>query len=163
MPLSLKTESPEATQALGRSIAAYLRPNDVLLLCGDLGAGKTEFAQGVALGLGISEPVNSPTFNLLLVHRLPAAQAGRPHSLYHFDLYRLDEARQLEDLDYCAMLEDGAVSLVEWGDRFAEALPEDGLKVEITMLSGERRQFDFLALGEQGESLLAAWRESDGN
>ena len=92
----------------------------------------------------------SPTFNMLLVHegRLP---------LYHFDLYRLDEADQLEDLDYFATLEADGVSVVEWGDRFAEATPADGLSVAIRIEGDEERRLEIGTLGDRGEALAAAW------
>ena len=90
----------------------------MVVLSGDLGAGKTQLTKGLAAGLGVVEPVTSPTFNILLVHegRIP---------LYHFDLYRLEFAEQLDDLDYWGTLEADGVSVVEWGDRFAEAIPEE--------------------------------------
>ncbi len=112
----MRTESAAQTMAAGEALAPLLVAGDVVLLSGDLGAGKTQFAKGVAEGLGVVEPVTSPTFNILLVHqgRLP---------LYHFDLYRLEHADELEDLDYYATLESDGVCLVEWGDRFTEAAP----------------------------------------
>ncbi|HSK46403.1 MAG TPA: tRNA (adenosine(37)-N6)-threonylcarbamoyltransferase complex ATPase subunit type 1 TsaE, partial [Coriobacteriia bacterium] len=93
MPLTLHTSSSNATQACGAQLAHLVDAGDVLLLTGDLGAGKTQLTKGLAAGLGVAEPVTSPTFNMLLVHegRVP---------LYHFDLYRLDRADQLDDLDY---------------------------------------------------------------
>jgi len=180
------SKAPEETRALGVRFARILKSNDVLILSGDLGAGKTEFAQGVAEGLGITEPVNSPTFNLLLVHPIDLAAAAeaaaaeaaagfaasaasgpvvspyrakleQPHSLYHFDLYRLDDSSQLEDIDYFASLEDGAVSLVEWGDRFSEAMPVDYLLIEITTMADESRELRFSAFGRQSKDLLDQW------
>ena len=111
MSASIHTESPLATRSCGAAVAPLLRAGDVLLLCGDLGAGKTQLTKGIAEGLGVAEPVTSPTFNILLVHegRIP---------LYHFDLYRLERAEQLEDIDYWGTLEGDGVSVVEWGDRF---------------------------------------------
>ena len=116
---TLVTCGQEETEGLGEVLAPLLRAGDVLLLSGDLGAGKTQLVKGIARGLGVSEPITSPTFNILLVHpgRLP---------LYHFDLYRLEFAEQLEDVDYWATLEADGVSAVEWGDRFADAMPLDG-------------------------------------
>ena len=160
MTLTLISHNADETQAIGARLAELLQPNDVLLLSGDLGAGKTEFTQGVAKGLGIEEPVNSPTFNLLLTHPLPAATTDMPHALYHFDLYRLDDSEQLTDIDYFGMLEDGAVALVEWGDRFSDALPVDYLLIEIAILSENLRQLTFSAVGEQSLARLRTWHDN---
>jgi tRNA threonylcarbamoyladenosine biosynthesis protein TsaE len=162
MAITLRSEGPEQTRSVGASFAGLLQANDVMLLSGDLGAGKTEFAKGVAQGLGVTEPVNSPTFTLLLVHTVAQGASTSLHSLYHFDLYRLDDASQLDDLDYFGMLEDGAVSLVEWGDRFAQALPEDHLLVELVALPGGERQMTFTAVGRRSSELLDAWARDAG-
>ena len=169
--------SVDETRDYGYRLAGLLQANDVVLLSGDLGAGKTEFSQGVARGLGITETVNSPTFNLLLVHTITGTPGGTgsdspgsagsgssggagvyPHALYHFDLYRLDSSDQLSDLDYFGMLEDGAVSLVEWGDRFADALPEDYLLVCITVEANQQRVLEFSAAGRRSDELLHEWQ-----
>jgi tRNA threonylcarbamoyladenosine biosynthesis protein TsaE len=122
----------------------------VVLLTGDLGAGKTQLTKGLARGLGVGEPVTSPTFNMLIVHtgRIP---------LYHFDLYRLDSADQLEDLDYFATLEADGVSVVEWGDLFDEAAPADGISVALRIDGDTLRHFDVVALGVRGRELADAW------
>lgn len=126
-PWCTETRSREDTEDLGVSLASLLESDDVVILTGDLGAGKTQFAKGVARGLGSKGTITSPTFNILLIHeggRLP---------FYHFDLYRLDGEWQLDDIDYFGMIEDGAVSVVEWGDRFPHALPQTYLDVRITL------------------------------
>jgi uracil-DNA glycosylase len=146
----LASVSQRATEALGEALAPLLVANDVLVLSGDLGAGKTQLVKGIAVGLGVAEPVTSPTFNLLLAHE------GRL-GLNHFDLYRLDSAEQLEDLDYWGTLESGGVSVVEWGDRFPEAMPLDGLVVRITITGDESRELVLEPLGERGRELAAAW------
>ncbi len=148
--LTLHTEGDVATEALGEALSPLLEAGDVVLLAGDLGAGKTQLTKGIARGLGTSDPVTSPTFNMMLVHdgRLP---------LYHFDLYRLDAASQLEDLDYAATLEADGVSVVEWGDRFAEARPADGLLVRIFIEGDEQRLFALHALGDRGRQLTVGW------
>jgi DNA polymerase len=164
--------SPEETQAIGARLAVLLKPDDVLLLSGDLGTGKTEFAKGVALGLGISEAVSSPTFNLLLVHQLPTGalpdgiagpntDSKLPHSLYHFDLYRLETSDQLTDLDYFRLLEDGAISLVEWGDRFSDALPKDYMLIKLSVLEDGRHQLGFSAVGQQSLARLVEWQAAN--
>lgn len=149
---SFVTSGPEATGELGALLAPLLQVGDVVLLSGDLGAGKTRFTKGLAEGLGIAEPITSPTFNILLVHegRLP---------LFHFDLYRLDEAEQLEDLDYFATLESNGVAVVEWGDRFPEAVPADGLDIVIRITGDTERLIEVRPLGPRGEALAAEWAQ----
>lgn len=153
--LSLHTQSAEDTMRLGEVLAPVLTAGDVLLLSGDLGAGKTQLTKGLARGLGVAEPVTSPTFNILLVHegRIP---------LYHLDLYRLEFAEQLEDLDYFATLEGDGVSVVEWGDRFAEAAPLDGLSVSITIRGDNERRLDIDSLGVRGDTILDSWERALG-
>jgi tRNA threonylcarbamoyladenosine biosynthesis protein TsaE len=151
--ITISTDSEAATQACGFCLASLLEPGDVLLLSGDLGAGKTQLTKGLASGLEVVEPVTSPTFNMLLVHegRIP---------LFHFDLYRLDQAEQLEDLDYFATLEAGGVSVVEWGDRFEEAAPPDALSVTIHIQGDELRRLDVFGLGSRGGMLADRWGEA---
>ncbi len=143
--IAITTDSDAATQAVGRALAALVAAGDVVVLSGDLGAGKTQLTKGLAAGLGVVEPVTSPTFNLLLVHvgRIP---------LYHFDLYRLEFAEQLDDLDYWGTLEADGVSVVEWGDRFAEAVPEECLVVRMLITGDDERS-------SRGR---AAWRAGPG-
>ena len=150
MPLMLHTSSSNATQACGAQLAHLVDAGDVLLLTGDLGAGKTQLTKGLAAGLGVAEPVTSPTFNMLLVHegRVP---------LYHFDLYRLDRADQLDDLDYFGTLEADGVSVVEWGDRFEEASPADGLLIALHIEGDSERRVEVRPLGHRGSQLASEW------
>jgi tRNA threonylcarbamoyladenosine biosynthesis protein TsaE len=151
MPVpTITTQSDAATQAVGGALSALVAPGDVLVLSGDLGAGKTQLTKGLAAGLGVAETVPSPTFNLLLVHegRIP---------LYHFDLYRLEFAEQLEDLDYWGTIEADGVSVVEWGDRFAEAVPDDCIVVRILITGDEARAIELDPRGTRGQELATAW------
>jgi tRNA threonylcarbamoyladenosine biosynthesis protein TsaE len=104
------------------------------------------------VGLGVVESVTSPTFNILLVHegRIP---------LYHFDLYRLETAEQLDDLDYWGTLEADGVSVVEWGDRFAEAIPDQSVVVRILITGDDCRALEIEGRGVRGELLASAWAE----
>lgn len=146
-----RTHEVTGTRRMGQVLAPLVGPGDVVLLSGDLGAGKTVLAKGLAEGLGVVEPITSPTFNILLVHqgRIP---------LHHFDLYRLDAAEQLEDVDYFGTLEAGGVSLVEWGDRFGEADPEERVAVRITIEGDKERVLAVEGRGRRGAQLAEEWR-----
>lgn len=145
----IRTHAEEGTHAVGLALAALLSPGDVLLLSGDLGAGKTALVKGIAEGLGVSGPVTSPTFNILLVHR------GRV-PLYHIDLYRLEHADQLEDIDYFGTIESDGVTAVEWGDRFPEAAPADHLDVRISIEGDADRMLEVRGTGERSASIEAS-------
>ena len=129
----METFSELETEKLGRSLAAKLRPGDVVLLYGELGAGKTAFARGVARGLGVQGPVASPTFTLLRMY-----EAAAP--LRHFDLYRLAG----EDDFFAAGLEEhlggDVVALVEWPERCEGALPKARLEVRVAYGEAENER-----------------------
>lgn len=150
MAYAFVTRDATSTQAVGEALAPLLVEGDVVLLTGDLGAGKTTLVRGIARGLGVAEETTSPTFNIMVVH------PGRL-TLYHVDLYRLDTAAQLEDIDYWGTLEAGGVTVVEWGDRFAEARPDQCLIVEIDIGGDEERRFTLAAEGERGIALRDGW------
>ena len=114
--LELRTTSVAGTHAVAGVIAALARPGDLLVLAGEMGAGKTAFAQGFGRALGVTEPITSPTFTL--VH---SYDSGRV-MLHHADLYRLDRMAEVADLALGELLEDHAIVLVEWGDVIANTL-----------------------------------------
>jgi tRNA threonylcarbamoyladenosine biosynthesis protein TsaE len=122
------------TQDFGRRLGALLRAGDVIVLTGDLGAGKTTLTQGVAEGLGVRGPVTSPTFVIARVH---PSLVGGP-GLVHVDAYRLGSAVELDDLDLDADLPD-SVTVVEWGEGLAEDLAEARLEVELERPDDETR------------------------
>ena len=131
MQLLATTASVEETRDLGAAVAGVARLGDVVVLAGDLGAGKTAFAQGFGRGLGVSERITSPTFTLVHVYdsgRLP---------IHHLDVYRLDQLSEVLDLGLAEMLEEGGVVLVEWGDAIAPLLPHDYLEVRLTFGDGD--------------------------
>lgn len=125
----LISDSAENTKKLARNLSDHLRPGDLISLTGDLGAGKTCFTQGLAEGLKTDRPASSPTFTIIRVHsgRLP---------LYHFDLYRIDNARQLENIGYEEYFFGDGVTVVEWGDKMSQLLPADHLTLEMHRLAG---------------------------
>jgi tRNA threonylcarbamoyladenosine biosynthesis protein TsaE len=121
--MTIHTDSPDATRAAAAALGTLLVPGDLVLLVGDLGAGKTAFAQGLAHGLGVEEPVTSPTFTIVQQYegRLP---------LTHVDVYRLDRVQDLHDLGFDELVDDG-VTVVEWGDLVEQAVPAEHLVVRI--------------------------------
>jgi tRNA threonylcarbamoyladenosine biosynthesis protein TsaE len=119
-----RTVNVDETRRLASAIAALARPGDLLLLVGDLGAGKTAFAQGFAKELGIDEPVTSPTFTLVRTYE------GRL-TLNHLDVYRLDRLQEADDIGLAELIDDGGVTLIEWGDAVRPALPSDYLEVRL--------------------------------
>ena len=128
--MQIQTHSPEETEAVGRKLAAQLRPGDVLAYYGDLGAGKTAFTRGLAAGLGVTEPVTSPTYTIVneyLSGRLP---------LFHFDMYRLGSADELFDIGWEDYLARGGVCAVEWSENVEEALT-GALRITITKDSAD--------------------------
>ena len=140
---AVRSSSVEETLEIARAFGAGLRPGDVVSLVGELGAGKTHFAKGVALGLGIEEVVTSPTFNILrLYDGSYEDESGerQPLQLSHWDLYRLEDEEQLEDVDFFGILESGCASLVEWADKFPGILPEDATIVTIDVIDEITRE-----------------------
>lgn len=139
-----------ATERAGEALGSLVRAGDVVVLTGDLGAGKTHLVQGMARALGAEERVTSPTFNLLLVH-------PGPLPLYHFDLYRLEREDDLEDIAFYETVEGDGVSAIEWGDRFPASLPAERLTVVIHREGETERRFEVDGRGERGAQLEAQW------
>ncbi len=130
-PVVTETRSPEETRALAGRLARVCRPGDVVLLVGDLAAGKTVFAQGFAAALGVPGPVTSPTFALVRQYRCGRASAVR--QLIHADVYRTASLDEVVDLALAELVEEDAVALVEWGDLAAPALGESALEVTLAV------------------------------
>jgi len=127
------THAPEETEKLGERLAAFLRPGDVIAYCGDVGAGKTAFTRGLARGLGIKEPVTSPTYTIVneyLDGHMP---------LFHFDMYRLETADDLFDIGWEDYLERGGVCAVEWSENVEEAL-NGAIRVSIRRIDDMCRE-----------------------
>ena len=135
----------EDTEAFGRALATNLRAGDLVILTGDLGAGKTALTRGIGAGLGVRGPITSPTFVIARVH--PSVVGGP--ALVHVDAYRLGGAVELDDLDLDADL-DASVVVVEWGHGVAEQLSADRLEVVLQVVGpGETRQATVWATGER--------------
>ena len=136
--LSLEACSLSAaqTRALAAGLAALLVPTDVVLLSGDLGAGKTTFAQGLARGLGVAEEVTSPTFTLVRSYD-GCWPDGRPMRLLHADVYRLEHLQEVLDLGLAELVEENAAAVVEWGEAAVPALAPDYLQIDLSFGSGD--------------------------
>ncbi len=130
MGLAARTTAVEATRALAAAVAELARPGDVILLAGELGAGKTAFAQGFGRGLGVPGPITSPTFTL-------ARQYVGRLVLHHLDVYRLEHMEEVYDVGLPELLDEGGVTLIEWGDAVVPVLPADFLEIRLTFGDGD--------------------------
>ena len=137
-----ETRSPGETYELGRKIGLQARPGQVYTLTGDLGVGKTVFTQGVAAGLGITEPVSSPTFTIVQVYeegRLP---------FYHFDVYRIGDIEEMEEIGYDDYFFGKGICLIEWAELIEEILPDD--RISITIEKNLEQGFDYRRITVEG-------------
>ena len=130
-----ETFSPEETFAFGKWIGENTLPGQVYTLVGDLGVGKTVFTQGVAEGLGITEPVNSPTFTIIQEY-----ESGRM-PFYHFDVYRIGDIEEMEEIGYDDYFYGNGICLIEWANLIEEILPEQ--IIEITIEKNLEKGFDY--------------------
>lgn len=148
--ITLRTKSPDDTRALAAEMAPLSGPGDIVVLAGDLGAGKTVFAQGFGKGLGVAEPITSPTFTLVRAYEAPVP-------LLHLDVYRLDHLQELIDLGLAELLDSGRVALIEWGDLVTPALPADFLEVRLEMVEADdERLLRIRSVGAEWSSRLTA-------
>lgn len=139
------THSREETLSLGRRFGEMAKPGEVYAMNGDLGAGKTVFAKGFAEGLGIKEPVSSPTFTIMQVY-----EEGRL-LLNHLDVYRIEDIAEMDEIGYDEVFGGDGVCLVEWADMIEELLPRDTIRVTITRTSASA--MDERRISVQGKDL----------
>jgi len=138
--ITLITDSPEETRRLGAHLGRLAQGNDIYLLTGKLGTGKTHLVQGIAFGLGVTEYACSPSFMIAREYH------GRL-VLYHLDLYRLDHIEEIADLGLDEYFRDDAVCAIEWAEKGSGLLPQDNLTIELEHLPGDKRKFTFVPLG----------------
>lgn len=157
---NVTSSSPEETISLGRRLGELLDEGDVLVLTGDLGAGKTQLTKGIAQGMGVVDDVTSPTFTIEMVYE------GTRLPLYHFDLYRLDDPAQLDDTGLFDVLGGDGPCVIEWGEQFSDEIGPERVDVTLTRLDGEvaagvepPREIRFVAHEERGRRLLAQLAE----
>ncbi len=167
LTLDCISHSSAQTQRLGMRLGELLRGGELILLDGQLGTGKTTFTQGLARGLGIIENINSPTFTLLKEY------AGHPHSgistgalsyrrqtLYHFDLYRLDNPDEIVDLGFEDYFFSDGVSVIEWAEKAGSFWPEEHLNIRLKIMSETKRGLLFIAAGEGYCELLRQFQKN---
>ncbi len=147
--ITARTTAPAQTQELAAALAALCGPGDLLLLVGDLGAGKTAFTQGFGRALGVDEPITSPTFTLANEYQ------GRL-LVHHLDVYRIEQLDDVRDLAIPELLDGDAVTLIEWGDTILPALPGDYLEVALTY--GDEDDDRLIELRCAGERWMARKR-----
>lgn len=135
MKKTIETFSPEETFALGKALAAEAVPGQVYTLIGDLGVGKTVLTQGLAEGLGIKEPVNSPTFTIVQVY-----EEGRM-PFYHFDVYRIGDVEEMDEIGYEDYFYGEGLCLIEWANLIEEILPD--IYTQITIEKNLEKGFDY--------------------
>ena len=159
MRIEVHAATADDTRAVGEALAGLLRARDAVALTGELGAGKTTLAQGIARGLGVTEQVVSPTFTLVREYR------GTELEVAHVDVYRLDRVQDVVDLGLDELGDGEAVLLVEWGDAVEALLPADHLVVELTAGPTERHAIALRPVGPSWESrterlasVLDPWR-----
>jgi tRNA threonylcarbamoyladenosine biosynthesis protein TsaE len=160
----LISQSALYTQHLGTCLGELLHGGELLLLDGQLGAGKTTFTQGLAKGMNISAVVNSPTFTLLKEYKREAARpasssAGGAEALYHFDLYRLDEPEEIIDLGFEEYFYSSGVCVVEWADKAMNFWSAERLYIHLIALDEVKRNLLFIATGSHYCELLRQFQK----
>jgi tRNA threonylcarbamoyladenosine biosynthesis protein TsaE len=133
-PMPHSSSNPDETRFIASDFVRNAPAGTVVSLIGDLGAGKTEFVKGLALGLGFAGEVTSPTFTILHEYR------GGRLPLFHLDFYRLHEESELDEIGFDEYLKAGGVCAIEWGNRFPNRLPSDSIKVVFSIEADERRE-----------------------
>lgn len=158
------TTSVAGTRAVAAAVAAVCAAGDTVVLAGEMGVGKTAFAQGFGAALGVTDPITSPTFNLVHSHDVPVvrgADTTAPRSFHHADLYRLGTRHEVDDLGLAELAEDAGVVLVEWGDVVADAFG-DHLLIVITRsphdVAGDERVIEITAVGASWAARLETVR-----
>jgi len=145
--MNIISDSPEQTQRIGRQLGQLAKPGDVILLTGDLGAGKTCLTQGIAWGLDIDEFAASPSFTIMREHQ------GRL-LLYHVDFYRLDSIEDIYDFGIDDYLFGNGLCVIEWAEKGMELMPDERLLIEMEYVSENERRLDLNASGKRYDEIL---------
>lgn len=158
LPLILKSGSEEETISYGRALGSILARGDVIALTGELGAGKTYLAKGLALGLGAKDAkeVTSPSFTIVNEYsgRIP---------IFHLDFFRLDKHFEVEDLGYEEYFYGPGVSIIEWAEKFPRILPEEHLEIKINILGKRERELEFKVWGDHYRRMVEGMQTGGSN
>jgi tRNA threonylcarbamoyladenosine biosynthesis protein TsaE len=152
--VSVITSSPERTWQIGEMLGSRLHSGDTICLYGDLGAGKTNFAYGIAQGLHVPDQyITSPTFTFVneYLGRIP---------FYHIDLYRLKEPGELENIGFEEYIDSDGVTVIEWAEKAMDGLPKECLSVYLAFIDEKKREIGFLAEGVRYEKLLEELKQN---
>lgn len=157
--LSFNSHSSKETINFAKKISSFLNLGDTLGLFGNLGSGKTTFVKGLAKGLGFKGRVNSPSFVILKIYSIGKRGLKKKIiPLYHFDLYRLNLLKEIEDTGYEDFVSDCGICVIEWADRAKKLLPKHYLKVEIKIKDKNIRTINLFGYGQRYERLLTKMR-----
>ncbi|MEO9223593.1 MAG: tRNA (adenosine(37)-N6)-threonylcarbamoyltransferase complex ATPase subunit type 1 TsaE [Acidimicrobiales bacterium] len=149
--LQVHTDSPDATKAVAGALGGLAVAGDIFVLAGELGAGKTVFAQGFGAALGVTGPIVSPTFTIARHYE------GARVVMHHLDVYRLERLREATDLGLAEMLDDGGVALIEWGDAITPVLPADFLEIRFSFgVDDDDRRLDVQPAGGAWQARMRA-------
>ena len=132
--------SPSDTEKIAADFARTLKPSDVICLRGDLGAGKTSFVQGLVKGLGVTEPISSPTFTIVNCY------TGGIMPIYHFDVYRIEDSDEMYEIGFEEYLDGGGVTIIEWPDNIADILPDNVYNITVSKDYDKDESFRYIEI-----------------
>lgn len=151
--MEFTSHTPQETERIGELLGSMLTRGDIIALAGELGTGKTTLVRGVAQGMGIeAQEVASPSFTLVNEYEGPL-------TLYHIDLYRLDNEGELLEIDYEEYIRGDGVAIIEWADRIPQAIPPESLWISLRYLDDKRREIAFQAQGNRYEKIVEELRQ----
>lgn len=161
--IRLVTKSVEDTRELAAAMVPFVRAGDIVLLAGEMGSGKTAFAQGFGRGLGVTDQITSPTFTLMQSYAPTVSTHPESLRLLHIDVYRLDHMQEVVDLAITEMVDADAVALIEWGDAVATVLPADYAEVRLEQGDADDdRHIAVRAVGSSWQARLRGLRQATG-
>lgn len=158
MRLIITTKSTQETQKIGRKLALFLEGGEVICLFGDLGGGKTTFTKGLGRGLLIKEEITSPTF--IIFKSYPAQKKAKKLFLSHFDLYRIENKKDLEEINFQESFENkNNISIIEWAEKIRKFLPQKRLEIKFSFINRNTRKIIFFPKGKYYLKIIKKLKE----